>query len=173
MTENVDVEKVLNDLRAEVEMFYFGDQTKIKELYSSALELSKNYTSIEDLKRRVSINFLKEIALMLKNDELNHGDFFLDKLKDSEFWKPLAKMVLLKRIEELKKCKILKKGKKLDVSGLKETHFGKFVMDKLNFGRRSVVSEEEYKKITDALKKLKFDLPVVVNPTETEKFFSK
>jgi len=173
MTENADIEKVLNELKEEVEKFYFGDQAKINDLYSNALERSKNFTSIEDLKRRLNINFLKEIALMLKNDELKHGDFLLDKLKDSEFWKPLAKMVLLKRIEELKKCKILKKGKKYDVSGLKETHFGKFITDKLNFGRRSVVSEEDYNKITDAMKKLKFDLPIVVNPTETEKFFSK
>lgn len=171
MTENK--ETIKNKFEEDIQGIYLGKDDKIKDLFINANEHAKNSASLKDFKRKLSIYFLKEITLMLKNNELDLNDFFLDALKTSEFWKPLAKLVLLKRIDELKNCKVLKKGKKYDVSDLKDTFFGQFIMNKLKISRRTILAEEEYFKITSAIKKLKYEIPIVVQPTETEKFFSK
>ncbi len=173
MIENKEIEVSINKFKEDFQGVYLGEDEKIENLFGNARELAKNSASVEEFKRKMSISFLKEISLMLKDDELDNNDFFLDALKSSEFWRPLAKLVLLKRIDELKNCKVLKKGKKYDVSGLKDSFFGKFIMNKLNFSRRSVLTEGEYSKITNAIKKLRYEVPIVVQPTETEKFFEK
>jgi hypothetical protein len=115
---------------------------------------------------------LKEITYLVKEDVINHRDFEINTLKKDIKWKPLAKLILLKRIKELKNSQVEKKGKKYYIEDLKNTYFGKFIMDKLDYSRRKVLEEEEYEKIVKAIKKLKYEVPIVVQPTETEKFFN-
>jgi len=170
--ESKELEEALKEFKDDIQGIYLGDEHNITDLLLQAKEQAQNYVSLDDFKRKMSMHFLKETSIMLKNNELDHRDFFLDGLKNSEFWKPLAKLVLFKRIEELRNCKVLKKGKKYDVSGLKDTFFGKYIMERLKYERRSVLTDEEYSKITNAIKKLNYDVPVVIEPTETEKFFT-
>ena len=114
---------------------------------------------------------LKEITITLKSGEINHADFFLDNMRENVLWQPLIKLILAKRIEELKQCKVLKKGRKYNISGLKETYLGKYIVDKLGFTRRTIISDQEYEKLISIIKKLKYEIPVIIQPTETEKFF--
>ncbi len=165
------IENAVKKFREDVQGLYLAKLEYLDQIFTFAQEQAKNHVSMEDFERKMSFNFLKEIILRVKNDELSHKDFFLEGLKSSDFWKPLAKLVLFKRIEELRKCKVLKKGKKYDVSGLKETFIGKYIMDRLKFERRSMLDEIEYLKITSAIKKLKYEVPLLIEPTTTEKFF--
>ena len=155
----------------EFEQIYLGKMDDVKSIFLSAKNDIQDFVSSDDFKRRFSMNFLKELTIMLKNDEINHREFLLYAMKSNEFWQPIAKLILVKRIDELKQCKILKKGRKYNISGLKETFLGKFIIDRLGFTRRSVVNDTEYDKITNAIKKLKYEVPIVIQPTETEKFF--
>ncbi|TXT66887.1 MAG: hypothetical protein BAJALOKI1v1_250014 [Promethearchaeota archaeon] len=129
--------------------------------------------SIDNFKRQFFINFLKKIGNLVRHDELPHRNFDLERLKKKDLWKPLAKIILLKRIEELKNAQVEKKGKKYYVEDLKNTYFGEYIMEKLQFARRSVLEESEYNKIVAAIKKLNYEVPIVIQPTTTEKFFEK
>jgi len=169
--ENKEFNEAIKEFKDDVQGIYLGSEDNIKELFFTAQKQAETAISLDDFKRKLSLYFIKELSIMVKNDEFDHRDFFLDGLKNSEFWKPLAKLVLFKRIEELRNCKVLKKGKKYDVSGLKETFFGKYIMERLKFERRSILMDDEYTKITNAIKKLNYEVPVVIEPTETEKFF--
>jgi len=169
--EITNIDQVVKFFLDEFNQIYLGNIDDIKSIILNAKNDVQEYISTDDFKRKFSMNFLKEITIMLKNEEINHTNFLLDAMKSNEFWQPLAKLILVKRIDELKKCKVLKKGRKYNISGLKETFLGKFIIDRLNFTRRSVVNDAEYDKITNAIKKLKYEVPVVIQPTETEKFF--
>ena len=169
--ENKEFSEAINEFKDDVQGIYLGNEDNIKELFITAQKQAETAISLSDFKRKLSLYFIKEISIRVKNDELDHRDFFLDGLKNSELWKPLAKLVLFKRIEELRNCKVLKKGKKYDVSGLKETFFGNYIMERLKLERRSILMDEEYTKITNAIKRLNYEVPVVIQPTETERFF--
>ncbi|MHA1724577.1 MAG: hypothetical protein ACTSXH_07015 [Promethearchaeota archaeon] len=157
-----EIEEIVKDFEIQVGEIYLGNKEKIKGVINRAKDLASGYISLEDFKRKLHMNFLKESLLLIKNEQLNHGDFLLEELKKKEFWNPLAKLILFKRIEELCKCKVLRKGKKYDDSGLRRTFIGKYIMNRLNFERRSVLTEDEYLKITNVIKKLNYDLPVVI-----------
>jgi len=166
-----DVESVIKSFREEFDKIFLG-KVNIDQVFHNVQNTIGEYVSVEAFERKFSLFFLKEITLMLKNEEINHNDFFLHNMRENALWHPLTKLILAKRIEELKKCKVLKKGKKYDISGLKKTYLGNVIADKLGFTRRSVLSDQEYEKIITTIKKLKYEVPVTIQPTETEKFFA-
>lgn len=166
-----DVESVIKSFKEEFDKIFLGKEN-INQVFQNVQNSIGEYVSVEDFKRKFSLYLLKEITLMLKNEEINHNDFFLHNMRENALWHPLTKLILAKRIEELKKCKVLKKGKKYDISGLKKTYLGNVIADKLGFTRRSVLSDQEYEKIISTIKKLKYEVPVTIQPTETEKFFT-
>ncbi len=170
---NIDVDSVIKSFKEEFDKIFLGKVNIIDKVFQSVKNSIKKYISIDDFKRKFSLNFLKEITIMLKNEEINHNDFFLDNMRGNAIWQTLIKLILAKRIEELKKCKVLKKGKKFDISGLKKTYLGNIIANKLGYTRRSALSNQEYEKIITTIKKLKYEVPVTVQPTETEKFFAE
>ena len=169
--QSININEIIKSFKSDFQEIYLGSVNNIKPIYLSAQNAVQNYLSEDDFKRKFSMNFLKEITLMLKNEELRHRDFFLEVMRENEFWQPLIKLILVKRIEELKKCKVIKKGRKYDISDLKATYLGKFIIDKFEFTRRSMLNDQEYNKLINTIKKLKYEVPVVILPTETEKFF--
>jgi hypothetical protein len=150
-----------------------SDNKSINRLFSRLRSQIDSNISIENFKRQYFTKFLKEINYMVKNEDLNHRDFDFEELKKRKLWKPLAKIILLKRIEELKNAQVEKKGKKYYVKDLKKTYFGRYIMDRLKFSRRTVLDEKEYEKVVAAIKKLNYEIPIVVQPTETELFFEE
>jgi len=168
-----EVEKTIETFKKNFKEIYIGKVDNLANVFQNAKIDVLDYESIAEFKRKFTINFLKEITFMLKNTELKHQDFILNSMKDKKIWQPIAKLILLQRILELKSCKVLKKGKKYDITDLRNTLLGKMILDRLDFTRRSILNEDEYVKIISAIKKLKYDNPVEVQPTETEKFFEK
>ena len=171
--QNNDIGQIVKSLKKGFQEIYLGKINDIEHIFLSARNAVQDYISLNDFKRKYSMNFLKEITIMLKNEELNHQDFFLEVTREDKFWQPLTKLIIAKRIEELKRCKVLKKGKTYNVSELKSTYLGKFILDKLGFPRRISLNNQEYEKLINTIKKLKYEVPVVIQPTETEKFFRK
>ncbi len=171
MSDENEVKPIIESFKEELQQIFLGNKDKVNQVLQNAKGLVGNYLNLEDFKRKFSLYLLKELTLMLKNGEINHADFFLDNMRENVLWQPLIKLIFAKRIEELKQCKVLKKGKKYNISGLKETYLGKFIADKLGFTRRTIVSDQEYEKLISIIKKLKYEIPVIIQPTETEKFF--
>ncbi len=160
------------NLKKQIQKYYENTNEKIiEDLFSKLTNQITDTSSIENFKRKYFTAFLKNISLMVKDDKLNHRDFDLEALKQEKSWKPLAKIILLKRIKELKNSQVKKKGKKYYVKDLKETYFGDYIMKRLKFGRRTVLEEEEYNRVVKAIEKLNYEVPIVVQPTETELFF--
>ncbi|MBY9004321.1 MAG: hypothetical protein KGD73_10145 [Candidatus Lokiarchaeota archaeon] len=166
-----ELNPIIEPFKEEFQQIFLGNKSVIDQVLHNAKEVVGKCLNLDDFKRKFAINLLKEITLMLKAEEINHKDFFLDNMRENVLWQPIVKVILAKRIEELKKCKVLKKGKKYNISGLKETYLGKMIVDKLGFTRRSIISDLEYDKLISIIKKLKYEIPVIVQPTETEKFF--
>ena len=171
MSDENEVNPIMESFKEEFQQIFLGNKDKIDQVLQNAKGLVGNYLNLEDFKRKFSLYLLKEITIMLKNGEINHSDFFLDNMRENVLWQPLIKLIFAKRIEELKQCKVLKKGRKYNISGLKETYLGKFIADKLGFTRRTIISDQEYEKLIGTIKKLKYEIPVIIQPTETEKFF--
>ena len=171
MSDENEVKPIIESFKEELQQIFLGNKDKVNQVLQNAKGLVGKYLNLEDFKRKFSLYLLKELTIMLKNGEINHSDFFLDNMRDNVLWQPLIKLIFAKRIEELKQCKVLKKGKKYNISGLKETYLGKFIADKLGFTRRTIVSDQEYEKLIGVIKKLKYEIPVIIQPTETEKFF--
>jgi len=171
MSENID--SIVKSFREEFDKIIIGKIENIDLIFQNIKRSITDFVSVDDFKRRFSLFFLKEITLMLKNEEINHSNFYLDNMRENVLWQPLTKLILAKRIEELKKCKVLKKGKKYDISGLKETYLGNMIADKLGFARRAILSDLEYENVITTIKKLKYEVPVTIQPTETEKFFAQ
>ncbi|MBD3341489.1 MAG: hypothetical protein GF353_20465 [Candidatus Lokiarchaeota archaeon] len=169
-----ETDKVIKDFKKDFEGFYLGDHMKLEIIIDDLFEsMNNDKISKDTLYRQLSLNFLNKIIFMIKEDKLNHRDFFLEALSTHKFWQPLTKMILAKRIEELKGCKVLKKGRKYYIADFKKTYLGKIIVDKLDYSRRSVLQEDEYEKLTRTIKKLNYEIPLVINPTETEKFFQE
>jgi len=82
-------------------------------------------------------------------------------------------MVIVKRIEEFRQKKVVQNGRKFDISDLKSSLLGKEVAKRVGFGNRNILSKAEYALVTEQIKKLKYESPVVIKPTTTEIFFSK
>jgi len=171
MSDENEVKPIIESFKEELQQIFLGNKDKVNQVLQNAKGLVGKYLNLEDFKRKFSLYLLKELTIMLKNGEINHSDFFLDNMRENVLWQPLIKLIFAKRIEELKQCKVLKKGKKYNISGLKETYLGKFIADKLGFTRRTIVSDQEYEKLIGVIKKLKYEIPVIIQPTETEKFF--
>lgn len=171
MSDENEVKPIIESFKEDFQQIFLGNKDKVDQVLQNAKGLVGNYLNIEDFKRKFSLYLLKEITITLKSGEINHKDFFLDNMRENVLWQPLIKLILAKRIEELKQCKVLKKGRKYNISGLKETYLGKFIVDKLGFTRRTIISDQEYEKLINIIKKLKYEIPVIIQPTETEKFF--
>ncbi|MHA1106275.1 MAG: hypothetical protein ACTSPN_11260 [Promethearchaeota archaeon] len=166
-----DENPIIESFKEEFQQVFLGNKEKIDQVLQNAKSLVGKCINLDDFKRKFSLHLLKEITIMLKHEEINHADFFLDNMRENALWQPLIKLILAKRIEELKQCKVLKKGRKYNISGLKETYLGKMISDKLGFTRRTIITDQEYDKLIGIIKKLKYEIPVIVQPTETEKFF--
>jgi len=174
LSQNEIFTTFLTKFKEEFQTIYlYPNNQQIEDLFRKVKNKINISDSVENFERQFFINFLKEIISMVKMEILNHKNFIFEELKEKKIWKPLAKIILLKRIEELKNCQVEKKGKKYYVQELKKTYFGEFIMEKLQFSRRKVLKEDEYDKVINAIKKLNYEIPIVIQPTETERFFEK
>ena len=166
-----EIDTIIEAFKKNFKEIFSGKIDNLAHAFQNAKDNIQDYETIDEFKRKFIINFLKELTFMLKNLELKHQDFMLNSMRDKKIWQPVAKLILLQRISELKNCKVLKKGKKYNISDLKSTLLGKMILDRLDFTRRSILNEDEYIKVTNAIKRLKYEIPVVVQPTATEKYF--
>jgi hypothetical protein len=173
MDKNPQISIVCDEIKEEFFQKYYSKSKdkRIDTLITNLKSELQNNGSIEDFKRKFFPNFLKGVISLVKHDEINHRDFDFESMKNNKTYKTLAKVILLKRIEELKNAQVEKKGKKYYVEELKKTYFGEYIMDNLDFSRRSVLMEDEYNAVVAAIKKLNYEVPIVVQPTKTELFF--
>ncbi len=155
------------------EFYAKSSEGKIEALISELKSKIPDDITLDNFKRQFFTDFIKGIISLIKDDVLNHRDFDLKALKERKAWKTLAKVILYKRIKELQDCQVEKKGKKYYIQELKDTYFGTFIMKRLELSlRRTVLEENEYNKIVKVIQKLEYKVPVIVQPTETERFFT-
>ena len=88
-------------------------------------------------------------------------------------WNVIIKYVTHARMEELKSVKIVRRNRKYGISELRNTFYGKLMLDDLEKvnKRRHFLNSDEYLKIKEFCRKLNLELPEVIEPTTTEKFF--
>lgn len=175
MDKNPQISKVCNDVKEKFfQDFYVSSKNaQIEALITKLRGKLQDHGSLERFKRQFFPNFLKGVISLVKHDDLDHRNFDFESLKNEKSYKPLVKVILLKRIEELKNAQVEKKGTKYYVDELKKTYFGKYIMESLEFSRRTVLKKEEYDEVVEAIKKLNYEVPIVIHPTKSELFFKE
>lgn len=92
-------------------------------------------------------------------------------------WDVLDQLLTMVRLQELAAAKITKKGGRgaglrYDITELVNTYYGKSILEGLGMKRRRVATTEELETLRAALKKIKLELPEVIEPTTTDRFFA-
>jgi len=114
---------------------------------------------------------LRTLGVHLKREPKSHRIYDADRLKQLSNWSPILRLVVMTRIKELSETKVLYRKGKYDLSGVKQTLYGKLVMETLGFGSRYVLEKPEYFKFSMKTKEMGFELPQETQPTEAEKYF--
>lgn len=127
--------------------------------------------SEDQLRIKIEKAILQMIQQRLRKDPA-HNQMFIDDID----WPPLAKLLAIVRLKELSEVKIVKKGGRgtglrYDITGLSATYYGKKILKQIDFGRRRVVDTAELEVLRKACRKIKMELPEVVEPTTTERYF--
>lgn len=163
---------VLAAIKAEVQSF-LGDGWKVvKPAFEEIVAGMPPTGNDEDDARHLVMALLKRILELVKAGKLSPGSFDLEIVKGLPAWQPLAKVILATRVDELRRCKVVRSGKKIDIANLKATSIGKALAQQLGFDRRSLLTREEYEMLEKQIARLNFTPPVIVEPTSTERFFS-
>ncbi|MDX9724019.1 MAG: hypothetical protein RBU37_24930 [Myxococcota bacterium] len=85
----------------------------------------------------------------------------------------LHKMLVGARLKELASARIVRRGKGFNINELNATYYGRKIVDGLGHSRRrSVLDASEFEALRDACAKIKLQLPEIVEPTVTERFFA-
>jgi hypothetical protein len=98
--------------------------------------------------------------------------------KDQPEWKLLHNLLTVARVRELTRARVTKRTRSgklgFDVSELAGTFYGRQTLDQLGISAaRSVLTNEEFAQVQATLLASKLQLPTVVEPTTTEKFFQE
>lgn len=151
---------------------------ELKPAFTLAMDLDEIVLTFPSGTKLTEHQIRKHIQVKIVNDlkgnpKLNHF-FDIDKLRDTD-WNLLVKYVTIARMEELNSVKVVRRKKKYGISELRKTYYGKLMLDDLDKinKRRQFLSNDEYQQIKLACRKLNLELPEVIEPTTTEKFFEE
>ena len=127
--------------------------------------------------KMIAVRVEKEILGRTKKLLQEHPERNLD-FEEKTDWKALNQILTVFRLKELSQVKITKKGGRgkglrFDATELSRTFFGKKILKGLGLTRRRVLQADELEKVKQDCARLKLTLPEIVEPTTTEKFFSK
>lgn len=169
ITKNPTLCSKIQYLQEELAFFYSGSMEKINNLMLDTQNLMEISINEKIYEQKFFVQFLKVITKAIKNGDILHSNFELNNI--DEKWVLLKKQLLILRIEELKTCKVVQKGRKYDISELKLSYLGKEIAKNLSFARKYILTKPEYDKIVFQIRRLKYEVPVIIKPTTTEKFF--
>jgi hypothetical protein len=157
------IEKIISELRPLVKIEITPDNI-LQNLQTGIVDLTAN-----QIRKEVHT----KLVMDLKADPTLNHKFDTDKLKDTQ-WGILVKYVVNARADELKSVKIVRRGKKYDISELKKSYWGKLILkDIITQKRRKTLNQKEYDEIKLACRRINLVLPEVIMPTTTEKFFEE
>ena len=166
--------KILMEFKTELVEFYSGDDAILTGILDRVARTITETSSEDEFKRKYTLNLIRELSMMVKNNDLDHLSFNVDEMKKYDLWKPLHKIIILKRLEEFKACKVVQYGKKYDVSDLKGCYLGNLILSSIGFGpRRTRLTKEEYEQLVKQINRMKYEIPITIKPTITERYFEE
>ncbi len=154
----------------ELKKFFDASDEQINSVIVDAID----FVSQKDKKKAKGEFFgglMRSLGVMLKNSPKEHYKFKAEKLAKLDRWVPLYKVVVAARARELQSSKVLYRRRKYDLSEIKQTFYGKLVLEALGFGNRSVLDKSEYDIFSSKVNEMGFELPEEVSPTTAELYF--
>ena len=120
---------------------------------------------------KIEKEILQKLKIYLQANPERNSNF-----KEKTDWKVLNQLLTVVRLKELSRVKIIKrggrgKGLNYDASDLAKTFFGRKILKGQGLGRRRILKADELDKVKQDCARLKLELPEIVEPTTTEKFF--
>ncbi|WP_371803181.1 hypothetical protein [Candidatus Lokiarchaeum ossiferum] len=164
----------VEEFKAKFKQIYAGPNYVVEEMLENVQSDPQPLgNTSEMLIQKFMMEIIRKLVKFLQSNKIRHNFFKLTLMKADPIWTPVRKMVIVKRIEEFRQKKVVQKGKKYDISDLKSSMLGKEVIKRVGFGNRNILSKVEYALVTEQIKKLKYESPIVIKPTTTEIFFRK
>ncbi len=155
----------------ELEIMFPYKSKKIEQLFIDSLELLEEKEDTAKAQREMLNLLMKALIKNLQINGKEHLEYDFDKLKELVRWNPLFKVVAALRVKELKNSKVLLRGGKYDLSAVKQTYYGKKILEACNLGNRYSLTKAEYESFFIKTKKLKLEIPEEIEPTKAEIYF--
>ena len=139
----------------------------------SAMEFVRETQDVKKAQREFFGGLIRILAAELKRIPQEHSKFDSEKMGKFDRWNPLLRVIVATRMQELQGSKVLYRGGKYDLSGVRQTLYGKRVLDALGFGKRYVLDKVEYERFEFKTREMGFELPQEISPTMAEKYFGQ
>lgn len=150
---------------------FFRDASISYSTLLRKLKVSEQDEVEEVFAHRVEVMLLQIIKAYLTENPQRNWDFF-----EKTDWKVLNQILTVSRLKELSKVKIIKRAGRgkggYDMTELAETFFGAKIFQSHGLSTRRILKSDELEKVKEDCARLKLELPEIVEPTTTEKFFS-
>jgi len=156
---------------AELELFFKTTQHDILEVMIEALWFVRQKTESQQASQEFFSGLMRVLGSRLQKSIKDHYLFDTDMMGNLDRWRPIQKTVVLNRQKELQGTKVLYRRGKYDLSGVKETYYGKKVMETLGLKTRYMLSKKEYIDFQIKTQAMGFELPQEIMPTEAEIYF--
>ena len=158
---------------SELRSFYSITAQDILGHLVSALEYVREKEDAKKAQREFFGGLTRILAAELKRAPQEHSKFDSEKMGKFDRWNPLLRVIVATRMQELQGAKVLYRGGKYDLSGVRQTLYGRMVLDTLGFGKRYVLSKDEYERFEFKTREMGFELPQEISPTMAEKYFEQ
>ena len=175
MAENEVVEDAIDE-QYQAAHEYFEDRNEAYHFFNDG-RLNKEIGKVTSTDpQRVKLQVEKALLVLFKR-QLTKDPNWNQRFRRQTGWAVLDQLLTVVRLQELAAAKITKKGGRgaglrYDIGELMNTYYGKSILEGLGLKRRRVATSEELDTIRAALKKIKLELPEVIEPTTTERFFA-
>ncbi|MGY5863178.1 MAG: hypothetical protein RTV41_01095 [Candidatus Thorarchaeota archaeon] len=156
---------------AEIELFFKTTQNDLLGVMIEALWFVRQKTASEKANQELFAGLARVLGQRLQKSPKDHNLFDTDMMQTMDRWKPIQRVVVLNRANELKETKVLFRKGKYDLSGVRQTHYGKKVMETLGLRTRYILSKKEYYDFQIKTQAMGFELPQEIMPTEAENYF--
>ena len=140
-------------------------------IMTEALWFVRQKSESEKASQEFFAGLVRVLGQRIQKTPEDHSIFDSEMMQTLPRWNPVLRVVVLTRLNELKSTKVLFRKGKYDLSGVRQTLYGKKVMESPGLRTRYVLSKKEYIDFQMKTQAMGFELPQEIMPTEAEKYF--
>lgn len=155
----------------ELKMIMNTTQQELLSIMTEALWFVHQKEESEKTNQEFFGGLIRVLMARLQKTPKDHALFNSELMQTLPRWNQVLRVVVLQRMNELQSTKVLFRKGKYDLSGVRQTHYGKIVMEAIGLKSRYILTKSEYREFQIKTQGMGFELPKEIMPTEAEKYF--